>query len=134
PVPEDRDALEPPPEREARDLLRVVADEAEDVRVDHPRAADLDPTLLLAEPAAGALADEARHGSAERRLREREEVGYEARTHVLAEELAQQVSQRALEVGERDSLVDGESLDLVEDRIVRRIGCFTAVAAAVLDH
>ena len=45
----------------------------------------------------------------------------------------QQEVERALEVGERDALVDGEPLDLVEDRRVRRVGRVAPVDAAERD-
>src|SRR5690348_3198342 len=99
-VAQDRHPLQPPAEREARHLLRVVADEAEDVRVDHPGAADLDPAGVLAQRATRPVTLEARDRDLERRLGEREEIGREARTAVLAEERAQQLQERALQVGE----------------------------------
>ena len=40
------------------------------------------------------------------------------------------MEQRPLEVGERDAAVDGEPLDLVEDRAVRRVGGVPPVRAA----
>ena len=46
----------------------------------------------------------------------------------------QSVLERALEVGERDAPVDGEALDLVEDREVLRVGRVAAVDAAEGDH
>src|SRR5690349_7772700 len=107
-VAQDRHALQAPAEREPRHFLRVMADEAEDVRVDHPRAPDLDPTRVLAQRAAGAVALEARDRHLERRFREGEEVGRETRTPVLAEERAQQLQERPLQVGERDAAVDGK--------------------------
>ena len=50
PVPEHRDPLEPPAECEARVPLGVVADELEEVRIDHARAADLDPARSAGRP------------------------------------------------------------------------------------
>src|SRR5680860_319335 len=50
-VAQHRDPLDAHPEREALDLLRIVAavgHEAEHVGVDHPRAEDLDPARALA--------------------------------------------------------------------------------------
>ncbi len=52
---------------------------------------------------------------------------------VLAEERLQEVVERALEVAERDALVDGEALDLVEGRRVRRVGRVPPVDAAERD-
>ena len=52
---------------------------------------------------------------------------------LLAEQRLQQEVERAREVGERDPLVDGEPLDLVEDRRVRRVGRVAPVDAAERD-
>src|ERR1700675_2659485 len=49
---EDGDPLHAHAEGPARDFLGVIPDIAQDVRVHHPRAQDLDPASLLAEPAA----------------------------------------------------------------------------------
>src|SRR5918994_7380153 len=84
-VPQQPNSLQPPAECEARDLLRVVPDELEDVRVDRPGPADLDPARVLADPAAAAVAEKAGHIRLDRRLREREVVGREARLPLLAE-------------------------------------------------
>src|SRR5207245_2666653 len=94
----------------------------------------LDPAGMLADAAAAAVADEARHERLERRLGEREEVRREAGLALLSEQLAEQVSQRSLQVGERYAAVDGEAFDLVEDREVRRIRGVAPVAAAEGDH
>ena len=55
------------------------------------------------------------------RLGEREEVRAQADLAVVAEDGAGEREQRALEVAERDVLVDREALDLVELRRVRRV-------------
>ncbi len=51
----------------------------------------------------------------------------------LAEERLQEVVERALEVAERDALVDGEALDLVERRRVRRVRRVAPVDATERD-
>src|SRR5207247_3591971 len=86
PMAQHRDPLEAHPEGEARNLLGVVADVAEHVRVDEPGAGELDPARELARAAAVSAAEEARDCDPERRLGEREEVGDEADLLVLAEE------------------------------------------------
>ena len=48
---------------------------------------------------------------------------------VLAEERLDEVIERAEKIAERDPLVDGEPLDLVERRRMRRVGCVTAIHA-----
>src|SRR5207244_3216520 len=60
-VAQHRDPLEAPAERESGHLLRVVAHPAEHVRVDHARAADLDPAGPAARRAALAVAQKTRH-------------------------------------------------------------------------
>jgi hypothetical protein len=67
-------------------------------------------------------------------VREREEVRAEANLAILAEERAHDVQQRPLQVGERQPLVDGEPLELVEDREVRRVDRVAAVRAPDRDH
>src|SRR3954468_20235026 len=129
------DALDAHPPREALDLLRVVAvvvDVGVDVGIDLARAEDLDPALALAQAAARtighvalAVAVEARDVDLDARLGEREEVRAQADVAALAEDRVGEAQQGALEVGERDVLVDGEALDLVELRRVGRV----AVAA-----
>ena len=68
------------------------------------------------------------------RLGEREEVGAEQHLALGAEELAREVLQRALQVAEREAAVDGEALDLLEHRRVRRVQRIAAVDAARADH
>src|SRR2546426_5895217 len=55
-VPQHRDALEPHAEREARDLLGIVAHGAEHVGVHHPGAQHLEPARALAHAAAALAA------------------------------------------------------------------------------
>ena len=64
---------------------------------------------------------EARDVDLDARLGEREEVRAQAHVALVAEDRAREREQRALEVGERDVLVDREALDLVELRRVRRV-------------
>ena len=112
----------PMPKAKPLHLLGVVADEAVDVRVDHAGAHDLEPAGVLAGAAALAAAQLAAHVDLDARLGEREEVRPHADGAVGAEELAREVVHRALEVGQRDALVDDEALDLVEHRRVRGVG------------
>ena len=114
--------------------VRVDPDVREDARVDHPGAAHLDPAGVPAGAAAGAVADPARDVGLHRRLGEGEVVGAEPDPPVRAEDRPHHVQERALQVGERQSPVDGEALELVEDRVVRRVDCVAAVAAADRDH
>src|SRR5436190_23538241 len=93
---EQRDSLDPQPEGEALDPLRVVAglgDEAAHVRVDHAGAEDLDPADPLAQRVARAVVERARAAAVEARdvdldarLGEREEAGAEAGLAVRPED------------------------------------------------
>src|SRR5439155_319619 len=51
-----------------------------------------------------------------------------------AEDRAHDVEERPLQVGESDVPVDGEALELVEDRVVRRVDRVAPVDAADRDH
>jgi hypothetical protein len=120
-------------------VVAVVVDVGVDVRVDLAGAEDLHPALALAQPAARAVAHEARAVAVEAgdvdldaRLGEREEVRAQADLAALAEDRVGEAEQRALEVGERDVRVDGEALDLVELRGVRRVA--VAPVGAPRDH
>ncbi len=110
-------------------VVSVVGDEPEDVGVDHPGPADLDPADPLAEPAAlaagegaGAVAGEAGDVELDARLGEGEEVRPHPRLAPLAEDRPQHLFQGPLEVGERDPLADREALDLMEHRAVGGVG------------
>src|ERR671928_818836 len=123
------DALDAHPPGEALDLLGVVAvvvDIGVDIRVDFAGAEDLQPAFALAQVAARAVgqvaaprAVRARDVDLDARLGEREEVRAQADVPVVAEDRPGEAQQRALEVGERDVLVDGQALHLVE---LRRVG------------
>src|SRR4051812_47512643 len=142
PVLELGDALDAHPPREALDLLGVVAvvvDVGVDIRVDLARAEDLDPALALAQATARAVAHEAtpvaveaRDVDLDARLGEREEVRSQADVAPLAEDRVREADERALEVRERDVLVDREPLDLVELRRVGRVA--VAAVGAPRDH
>jgi hypothetical protein len=60
-------------------------------------------------------------------------VRAQAHVAVVAEDRAGERQQRALEVGERDVLVDGEALDLVELRRVRGVVVAPVGAAGTTD-
>ena len=89
---------------------------------------------VAADAAAGAVAEEAGDVRLDRRLGEGEVARPDAHLAVGPVQLAREVADRALQVGERDPLVDGEALDLVEERRVRRVRRVAAVAAAEADH
>src|SRR5690242_13110687 len=83
---EHRHAVDAPAEGEAGVLLAVVLHVAEDFRIDHAGAADLDPAGLLARAAALAAAEHAGEIDLRRRLGEREERRPQAHADLLAEE------------------------------------------------
>src|SRR3954462_13276865 len=125
PVLQRRDPLDPHAPGEALVALGVVAVLAhvlEHVGIDLAGAEDLDPALALAQRAARAVAQEAvvaveaRDVALDARLGEREEVRAQAHAPLLTEDRARERQQRALEVAERDVLVDGQALDLLELR------------------
>ena len=127
-----RDPLDAHAGGEAGVALGVVAGGGEHLGVHHPRAEDLEPAAAAADGAArlGAGAGEAVDGDLDAGLDERE-IGVPQQHAALdAEELAGELQQRALEIGERDALVDGEQLDLRHHPLVRRVGRLVAVAAA----
>src|SRR3954454_10774333 len=133
-VPEHGDALDAEPECEALVLVGIDADVPEDVGVDPAGAAHLDPARVLARRASVAAADEARHVELDRRLGEREKTRPHAHLARLAEQRAEELQHRPLQVGERDAAVDGQALDLQEDRRVGRVGRVAAVAATGRDQ
>ena len=133
-VPEHGDALDPEAEREALPLVRVEADVAEHVGVDPAGAAHLDPAGVLAHRAALAVAEEAGDVELDRRLGEREEARAHAHLALRPEQLAEELQHRAAQVGERDPAVDGEALDLLERRRVRRVRRVAPVDATRRDH
>ena len=104
-VPDHRHALDPHAEREPRVPLGVDAAVLEHLRMDHPGAQQLEPSVA-ADAAPDAAADEARHRGLAAGLDEREVVGREPHAHVLPEHLVRERLQRPPEVGERDPLVD----------------------------
>ncbi len=81
--------------------------------MDHAGAAHLQPAGLLADAAALAVADRAVDREVDTGLDEGEEVAAEPDAAGRSEELPRQLLEHAFEIGHRDVLVDGETLDLV---------------------
>ena len=130
---EHGDSLDAHAERPASHGLGVVAHVPEHVRVHHARAEDLEPAVLLADPAPAAAAEEAEHVHLGRRLGERKEGRAEPDARPRAEHLAGEQLERALEVAHGDVGVDGEPLHLVEHGRVRDVGV-APVHLARADH
>ncbi len=96
-----------------------MSDGAQHVRVHLTGAGDLQPAVVAE-----------RHVDLRRRLGEREERRPEAQANVVAlEEVAQELGERSLEVGERDVPVDPQALDLMEHRRVRGVAVHAIDAA-----
>src|SRR5207237_10894200 len=98
-------------EGEALRLIRVVADGAQHVRMDHPGAEHLEPPASPADAArrvgrARRRAPEAGDVGLGGRLGEREEARPEADTGLGAEDAAEEVNEHALQIGEAHALVD----------------------------
>src|SRR6185312_13477307 len=110
-VAQHREALHAEAEGEAGVALRVDAAVPQHVRMDHAAAEHFQPAGRTVR---GVPAD-VHFG---RRLGEREIAGAEAHLEIALEERADELGQRALEVGETGSLVDQQALDLVEHRRV----------------
>ena len=127
-------ALDAESEGEAAVDVRVVADRAQHIGMDHAGAAHLQPAGVLADAAARAAADRAVDGEIDARLDEGEEVAAEADAPLRSEELPRHLGQRSLEVGHRDVAIDRQPLELVEHPLVRGVLRLVAVDAAGNDH
>ena len=117
--------------------LRVDAGHAQNVRVNHATAQNLQPASAFAHAAtfavvqvAGAAAYAAAYVGFSRRLREREEMCAETRFAIGAEHLLAEVFERALQVAERDVLVYHQAFALRELGKVRRISNVATVYLA----
>ena len=99
----------------------------------HAAAADFQPAAA-ANRAALAAAQKAFHVELRRGLGEGEEGGSEARAHLLTEQASCQVGKRGFEVAEGDAGSHRQSFDLVELRLVARVGLLVAVAHAGQDQ
>src|SRR5580698_9036018 len=111
-----RDPLNSHAKREAGDLLRVISRllfrcECEDRRVDHSTSEQLDPTGLLALPAALTCAEDAAYLHIGRGLRERKKRRKKARFHARPKERLHRVIQRSLKIAEGDVRVHAKALD-----------------------
>src|ERR671920_687817 len=88
-----RQTLDAEPEGKAAVDVRVVADRAQDIGMDHAGASHLQPPAAFADPAAGATADGAVDREIDARLDEREEVAAEPDAPLRAEELTRHLGQ-----------------------------------------
>ena len=131
---EHGDTLDPHAEREPGIFLRIDSIGLKHIGIDHAAAHDLQPTRALADVAALAAAEVARHIDLGRRFGEGKVRRAHADRGVLAENLLGEVEDRLFQIGERHALVDIESLDLVEDAVCAVRNRFVAENAARADH
>src|SRR5947199_4044774 len=127
---QDRDALDADAPREAGVLLGIVADRLEHGGVHHAAAQDLDPAASFAHRAAGAVARPAADVHFGARLGVREEAWPQPDARALAEHVAAEGEERALEIRERNPFADDEPLHLREVRRVRQIEIVSAIHLA----
>ena len=115
-------------ERPAGVAFRIVPDVRDHGRIYHAGTHDLEPVGFLA----GTIwtRDDALHVDLSARLGEREEGRTEPDLGIWTPVAPGEFGQRALEVHERDTLVDDEALDLHEGRRVRRIVRIAAIDPA----
>ena len=125
----------PMPNAKPRVALGVDADVAEDVRVDHAAAEDLEParcpcrTGSPSPPQMPQVTSTSALGSVNGKKCGRNRVRAVGTEDRLAE-----VVERALQVAEGDALVDDEPLDLRELRQVARVGDVSAIDLAGREH
>src|SRR5438445_417615 len=101
---------------------------AQHLRMHHPAAAHLEPSLMAAALAAHPAADPARNVELEARLGEGEVAGAHAHLALASVQRLDHVEQRALHVAHRESLVHSKPFDLAEVRQPRRFRRVAAVA------
>src|SRR5512139_1097616 len=117
------EALDAEAEGKADESLGVDVDVPEDVGVHHAASQHLQPPGVRADAAAFAATHHAADVHYGRRFGERKERRPEAHRQIVAlEEVAHEVGEHALQVGERHRLVDPQAFDLVEHRRVRHVG------------
>ena len=138
-VAEEGETIDAHDERKAAHHLRIIADGAQHVRMDHPRPQDLEPALAATHAtargrSAGHGARRARDVDLRTRLGERKEAGAEADAGLGAEEPAEEMHQNPLQVGEGHLLVNHEAFHLMEHRGMRGVGFVPSIACARHDH
>ena len=120
-MPENGDALDAKAPGESGIALRIVADRFKDRRVDHPAAAQLDPTGPLAHGAPAAVALPARDVDLSARLGIRKEARTKSDAGSVREHFPSERQQRSLQVRKRDAFVDDERFHLTEGGGVREV-------------
>src|SRR5690242_7146923 len=102
--------------------------------MNHSRAAELDPAGVLADATPGAFALEATEIKLRARLGEGKVRRAKTRDRVGAKHAAQKLRHCSLQMRHRDAAIHAESLDLVEHRIVRRVGRVATKNTSGRDH
>src|SRR4051794_34270529 len=85
-MPPHAESLNPQAERKAGIDLGIVADGSQDVRIDHPSAAELDPAVVPM------------HVGLDARLRKRKERRTEANMHIFAQVARREHAEHALQI------------------------------------
>src|SRR4029077_8380343 len=115
--------------RVAVPLRRIDAAVAQDLRMDHAAATDLEPSFVPAALAACAGAYAAGHVELEAWLGEREVARAHSHLAFFAVKRLDHVQQRALHVADGEGFVHGQPFDLAEVRQPGRFGRIAPVAA-----
>src|SRR5579883_621371 len=131
---QEGDALGAHAEGETAVLGGIVATVAQDKRIDHPGAQDLQPASVLANRAALAIAQQAGDIHLDARLGEREVALAETHGMSLTIDLAGKIGNHALQIAECNPLAHGQTFDLIEHRFRARSNRLIAIALARQNH
>ena len=125
-------AFRPQAEGKARILLRIVAHRLQDIGVDHARAQNFDPPAAPADSArvVRPFAGEAINGHIHSRFDKGKVVAPEAHLPPCAEDLTRKLEKGALQVGEGNSLVHRQPLNLVKMPFVGGVRGLVAINLA----
>ena len=100
----------------------------------HTAAEDFNPAGAFAETAALAAALEAGHIHFGAGLCEREMMGAEFYLRLLSEQLPGKLSQRSLQIGKRNILINNKSFNLMEGRRMGRVHLIGTEHTSRSDH
>ena len=114
-------SLDSQPEGESAVLLGIVANGLENVRIDHPGSAELDPRSIPEE-----VDFDARFGKWKER-------GAKANRDVIAEVVRREHAEHGLQIRHRDVPIDQQPLHLMEHRKMRRVGVIGTIDAPQRD-
>ncbi len=115
-------------------LAPAVARRDEHVLVHHTRSHEFNPTGLFAHDTPFLATGQARHIHLEARLGKREVAGPEPELDLLTEQPPKKLLHHAAKIRHRHASIHQQALDLVELRLVGRIGCLIPEHAARDDN